>query len=84
MFSCDDLRAELSSVLDEDTSPGVRDEIERHLSECRACTVLVDSTRKTLRIVTDAGTYDVPASLSERLTSRIMDRIRSEERKNRG
>jgi len=83
MFTCDDLRAELSNLLDADTAPSVRDEIERHLSECRACTVLVDSTRKTLRIVTDAGSYELPASLSERLTSRIMDRIRSDERKNR-
>ena len=78
MYSCEDLRAELSNLLDEDTAPGVREQIERHLSECRACTVLVDSTRKTLTIVTDAGTFELPASLSDRLTALIMDRVRGD------
>jgi anti-sigma factor RsiW len=78
MYTCDDLRAELSNLLDEETAPGVRAEIERHLSECRACTVLVDSTRKTLRIVTDAGTFELPVELSDRLTALIMTKIRSD------
>ena len=76
MYSCDDLRSELSNLLDEDTAPGVREQIERHLSECRACTVLVDSTRRTLTIVTDAGTFELPSAISERLTGLIMERVR--------
>lgn len=76
MYSCDDLRTELSNLLDDDTGPGVREEIERHLAECRTCQVLVDSTRKTLTIVTDAGRFELPAGVSDRLTALIMDKVR--------
>ena len=78
MYSCEDLRSELSNLLDEDVAPAVRQQIERHLSECKACTVLVDSTRKTLTILTDAGSFELPSSLSDRLTALIMDKIREE------
>lgn len=80
MYSCEDLRAELSNLLDEDATPAVRAEIERHLAECKACTVLVDSTRKTLAIVTDSGTFELPSTLSDRLTALIMDRVREEKK----
>lgn len=76
MYSCDDLRAELSNLLDDDVAPDVRAQIERHLSECRVCTVLLDSTRKTLRILTDTGSFDLPTSLSDRLTDLIMKKVR--------
>ena len=76
MYSCDDLRTELSNLLDDDTAPGVREQIERHLAECRTCQVLVDSTRKTLTIVTDAGRLELPAGVSDRLTALIMEKVR--------
>ena len=78
MFSCDDLRAELSHVLDDDVAPDVREKIRRHLSECRACTVLVDSTRKTITILTDAGSFELPDTLSDRLTAMIMEKVRED------
>jgi len=76
LYSCEDLRIELSNLLDEDTEPGVREEIERHLAEFQRCQVLVDSTRKTLTIVTDAGRLELPAGVSDRLTALIMEKVR--------
>ena len=76
MYSCEDLRVELSNLLDEDTEAGVRDEIERHLAECQRCQVLVHSTRKTLTIVTDTGRLELPAGVSDRLTALIMEKVR--------
>lgn len=78
MYSCEDLRAELSNLLDEDVAPAARAEIERHLAECKACTVLVDSTRKTLTILTDSGSFELPSALTDRLTAFIMERVREE------
>ena len=37
--------------------------LEHHLAECRTCQVLYDSTRKTIRIVTDAGAGSCPAGV---------------------
>jgi anti-sigma factor RsiW len=52
-------------------------ELERHLAECRACEVLYDSTRKTIRIVTDAGAFALPEEVSERLLERIREALGS-------
>ena len=75
MYSCDDVRAALSNYLDDDVPPDVRRELERHLADCRTCEVLVDTTQKTLRIVTSAGSFDIPEALSDDLLRRIMDRL---------
>jgi len=72
VFSCDDVRAALGDYIDGDVAPEVRSELERHLAECRTCQVLYDTTRKTLRIVTDVGSLEVPEAVSERLLRRIM------------
>ena len=72
MFSCEDVRAALGDYIDGDVSPDIRRELERHLAECRTCQVLYDTTRKTLRIVTDMGSFEVPEAVSERLINRIM------------
>jgi len=72
MFSCEDVRAALGDYIDGDVEPDIRRELERHLAECRTCQVLYDTTRKTLRIVTDVGSLEVPEAVSERLLRRIM------------
>lgn len=75
MFSCEDVRAALSDYVDGDVSPDLRRELERHLSECRTCQVLYDTTRKTLQIVTNVGSFEVPEAASERLVTKIMSRL---------
>jgi len=72
VFSCEDVRAALGDYVDGDVSTDTRRELERHLAECRTCRVLYDTTRKTLRIVTDVGSFEVPEAISERLINRIM------------
>ena len=76
MFSCDDLRAALSDYLDSELPVDVRQHLEHHLAECRTCQVLYDSTRKTLRIVTDSGSFDLPEAASAQFIQRTMDRLR--------
>ena len=75
MFNCEDVRAALSDYLDGDVSPDLRLELERHLSGCRTCQVLYDTTRKTLRVVTNVGSFEVSETVSEQLVKRIMSRL---------
>ena len=75
MFSCEEVRSALSNYIDEDVSPALRRELEHHLAECRTCQVLYDTTRKTLHIVTNAGSFEVPEAVSEQLVQRIMKRL---------
>jgi len=72
VLSCEDVRAALGDYIDGDVSTDIRRELDRHLAECRTCQVLYDTTRKTLRIVTDVGSFEIPDAVSERLIKRIM------------
>ena len=72
MFRCEDVLKELGNYLDDDTALAVRRDLEEHLRCCRACSVLVDTTRKTIRIVTGSSTFELPASLSDKIMARVL------------
>ena len=76
MISCSDFMVELGNYLDGEVADEIRLQLESHLSHCQTCTVLVDSTRKTLKIVTDAGSFDLPQAVFQPIEERIMARIR--------
>lgn len=68
--------AEIGNYLEGDVVEEVRLQLEHHLSHCQICTVLVDSSRKTIRITTDAGSFDLPEATFRPIAERIMSRIR--------
>ena len=77
MYSCDEVIDELSNYLDDEVTAEIRREMEAHLAHCRTCQVLYDSARKTLRIVTDSSSFELPEAVSARLMSKIMAGVRS-------
>ena len=70
-MDCKDVLASLSCYIDGDGSPELRRALEEHISRCRRCRVVFDSTGKMLKIVTDADPFEVPLSVSARLYSRL-------------
>lgn len=76
MISCSDFIAEIGNYLDGEVATEVRAKLQEHLAHCQTCTILVDSARKTLRIVTDAGSFDLPETTFRPIADRIMARIR--------
>ena len=76
MISCQDFITELGNLLDDDVATEVRESLQMHLAHCQSCQVLYDSTRKTLRIVTESGSFEYPAPIAEPLVTKIMDRIK--------
>jgi len=77
LITCADFMAEIGNYLEGDVADEVRHQLEHHLSHCQTCTILVDSSRKTLKIVTDTGTFDLPDAAFRPIAERIMARIRS-------
>jgi len=75
MISCDQVLAELSMFLDDEAAVSLRRDLETHLAECRTCRVLYDSTLKTLRIVIDSRSFDLPEGISERMIASIMKKV---------
>jgi len=76
LINCADFMAEIGNYLEGDVAEGVRLQLEHHLSHCQTCTVLVDSSRKTISIVTDTGSFDLPEATFRPIAERIMSRIR--------
>lgn len=71
MIDCREVLAELSNYVDDQAIAEIRHELEDHLARCGPCHVLVDSTRKTLKIVTGCGSFELPVDLSSRIMARI-------------
>ncbi len=79
MFSCEDVLAELSDYLDEELSDSLRKQVEAHMSHCRTCQAVYDSTRRTLRIVTESGSFELSEDVSSRVASSIRAKIRAKQ-----
>jgi predicted anti-sigma-YlaC factor YlaD len=76
VISCDEFMAAFGDYLEGNVAAEVRQQLEAHLSHCQTCQVIYDSSRKTLKIVTESGSFDLPESTAKRLQDRIMARIR--------
>jgi anti-sigma factor RsiW len=59
-------------------SPEVRKELELHLSQCRACQVLYDSSRKTVKFVTESSSFELPKGVPDRIIDRVMAKLRAD------
>ena len=79
MFSCEDVLAELSDYLDDELSDSLRKQVKAHMSHCRTCRAVYDSTRKTLRIVTESGSFELSEDVSSRVASSIRAKIRAKQ-----
>ncbi len=79
MITCDQVIAELGTYIDDEAATEIRRDLERHFAECRTCHAVYDSVRKTLKVVTESHTFELPEDLSERIVGRVMKAIRSED-----
>ncbi len=80
MLSCAEFLAEFGDYLEDAANPELRSRLEDHLHECKVCQVIVDSTRKTIRIVTDSDSFTLSADKVEPIVAQVMARIRDKKR----
>jgi len=78
MITCDEFFAEFADYLENQISPEVREELELHLSQCRACYVLYDSSRKTIKIVSESNSFELPQEVFDPIIDRVMSKLRTE------
>jgi len=70
-MDCKEVLANLSCYIDGEGSVELRNALEEHISRCRRCRVVFDTTGRMLRIVTDVEPFEVPLSVSARLFARL-------------
>jgi predicted anti-sigma-YlaC factor YlaD len=73
MLTCEEVLANLSNYFDDECSAELRAQLEDHISKCRRCRVVFDSTGKMLKILVDVEPFEVPLAVSARLYSRLQE-----------
>jgi predicted anti-sigma-YlaC factor YlaD len=76
VITCDEFMSDLGNYLEGEAAAEVRRQIENHLAHCRTCQVIYDSTRKTVRLVTDSDSFALPDEAAKQIVARIMARAR--------
>ena len=77
MITCEEFFAEFADYLENHVSPEVREELELHLSQCRVCHVLYDSSRKTVKIVSESNSFELPQNIVDPIVDRVMAKLRN-------
>lgn len=78
MITCEEFLAEFADYLENQVSSEVRQELELHLSQCRACHVLYDSTSKTIKIVSESNSFEPPQNVFDPIIDRVMAKLRTD------
>ncbi len=77
MITCEEFFAEFADYMENHVSPEVRQELELHLSQCRVCHVLYDSSRKTVKIVSESNSFELPEDVVDPIIDRVMAKLRT-------
>jgi hypothetical protein len=77
MLSCAEFLTEFGEYLEESADPQLRMRLEAHLHECKTCQVILDSTRKTIRFITESDSFTLPDNAVEPIVGQVMARIRT-------
>ena len=75
MVSCKTLARSLSAYLAGDLNHELCCEMEKHLSLCRRCSVLLDSVRKVFIVSGDERTFELPMGYEDRLHAFLESRM---------
>ena len=81
-ISCEEVWREVSNYLEGEISAELRERMDEHFKGCKHCTAVLDGTRNVVRLAGDAGAFELPADLSDRLYQKL-DRKLSERRESR-
>ena len=78
MITCEEFFAEFADYLENRVSLEMRQELELHLSQCRVCHVLYDSTRKTVKIVSESNSFELPPNVFDPIIDWVMAKLRAD------
>jgi hypothetical protein len=78
-ISCFEVWRHISDYVDEDVDPDLRERLELHFGRCKDCKAILDGTRNVVSLIGDEQAFEIPAGVSQRITTALERRI-SEDR----
>lgn len=77
MLTCKAFLHELNDFLDDSVSGCAREDLQRHVNECPNCFVIVDTTKKTLRVFKGVTEKALPPEVHSRLLRALEKKMAS-------
>ena len=79
-ITCRDFLREVSDYLDDAVDVGLKAELERHITQCPNCFVVLDTTKKTLQVYKGQEAKQLPDQVESRLLAALQKKIASRSR----
>jgi hypothetical protein len=77
LLTCKQFLQELNDYLDPNTDPETKRHLQRHVSECPNCFVIVDTTQKTLQVYKGVEPQTIPDDVKSRLWKALEKKMAS-------
>jgi anti-sigma factor RsiW len=74
-LNCKGVIHELSDYIDGDLDPAVKQDLERHLSHCQDCCLVVDQTKKTIQLFCNSEPVSLPADVRSKLHAALREKM---------
>ena len=74
-ISCFEVWKRISDYVDNDVDPDLKARLEFHFKRCKDCRAILDGMRNVVALVGDEEAFDLPDTVSRRLTAALERRI---------
>lgn len=78
MISCEQFISHISELIEDELDAAWRQSMLEHTRQCRNCFVVLDTTRRMIRLVGDPDLFELPPQVSGRLHDAIELRLQQE------
>jgi anti-sigma factor RsiW len=75
LLTCKEFLQELTDYLDSTIDVELRLKLERHISECPNCFVILDTTQKTIKVYKGMQAQEIPQDVHVRLMKAVERKI---------
>ncbi len=75
LLTCKEFLQELTDYLDSTVDAELRLKLERHITECPNCFVILDTTQRTIKVYKGMQTQDIPQEVHVRLMKAVERKI---------
>lgn len=75
-MNCQNVIQELSNFIDGDLDTASKQELESHLKACDECRLVVDQTKRTVKIFCDSEPIELPGEVRDRLHGALRRKIK--------
>ena len=74
-MTCQQVLRQLSEYLDGELDPAMLESLKRHLEHCEDCSIIVQTTKKTIEISCNSEPIPLPNDVRERLRRSVGKRM---------